>query len=135
MNQNRQLLFEDRAKLIARLGFGGLMIPHGISKLQKAMAGGEIHFANPIGLGEEFTLYLSIFSELICALLIVAGIFTRWASLAPMITMLVAAFIVHSDDPWSKKEFALLFFVGYMVIFLIGPGKFSLDALLNKRRM
>lgn len=118
---------DDVFKLVARLGFGGLMIPHGIAKFRKLLTESEIHFADPLGLGEEASLYLSIFSELICAVAVVIGLFTRWASIPVMITMLVAAFIVHGPDPWSKKEFAFLYFVGFLIIFLAGPGKYSAD--------
>jgi putative oxidoreductase len=44
-----------------------------------------------------------------------------------MATMLVAAFIVHLDDPFKRKELALLYLVGFLIIFLMGPGKYSVN--------
>jgi putative oxidoreductase len=44
-----------------------------------------------------------------------------------MATMLVAAFIVHLDDPFKRKELALLYLVGFLIVLLMGPGKYSLD--------
>jgi putative oxidoreductase len=41
--------------------------------------------------------------------------------------MSVAAFIVHFDDPFKSKELALLYLAGYLIIFVIGPGKYSID--------
>ena len=41
--------------------------------------------------------------------------------------MVVAAFVVHFDDPFGRKEKAVLYLVGYMIIFLLGPGKYSID--------
>jgi putative oxidoreductase len=41
--------------------------------------------------------------------------------------MIVAAFIVHFDDPFKNKELALLYLAGFLIIFIIGPGKYSLD--------
>jgi putative oxidoreductase len=41
--------------------------------------------------------------------------------------MLVAAFIVHLDDPFKRKELALLYLVGFLIVLLMGPGKYSLD--------
>jgi len=133
-SHNREQVFADRAKLIARLGFGGLMIPHGYSKLMKLFAPGDISFADPIWLGPDISLYLTIFAELICAVLLIVGFKTRWVVIPPIITMMVAAFIVHGDDPWGKKEFALLYLVGYMIIMLLGPGRYSLDHYLNSRK-
>jgi putative oxidoreductase len=43
------------------------------------------------------------------------------------ITMGVAAFMVHWEDPLSDKEHALLFFFPALVLALMGPGKWSLD--------
>ena len=37
------------------------------------------------------------------------------------------AFVVHLDDPFGRKEKAVLYLVGYMIIFLLGPGKYSID--------
>jgi putative oxidoreductase len=41
--------------------------------------------------------------------------------------MLVAAFIVHLDDPFKRKELALLYLVGFLIVLLMGAGKYSLD--------
>ena len=41
--------------------------------------------------------------------------------------MFVAAFIVHFDDPFKNKELAILYLVGFLIIFLMGPGKYSID--------
>ena len=41
--------------------------------------------------------------------------------------MAVAAFIVHASDPIGTKEKALLYLIGFVVIFLAGPGKYSID--------
>ena len=50
----------------------------------------------------------------------------------PVITMLVAAMVIHGADPFAKKEFALLYFFGFLAITLLGAGKYSLDGKLNK---
>ena len=38
-----------------------------------------------------------------------------------------SCFIVHAADPFGTKEKALLFAVTFIVIFLLGPGKYSID--------
>ena len=43
------------------------------------------------------------------------------------ITMGVAAFMVHWEDPLSDKEHALLFFFPALALVLTGPGKWSID--------
>lgn len=85
----------------------------------------------PIGIGELPSLFLTIFAELVCGVLVALGLFTRAALIPLIITMAVAVFIVHADDPFSKQEFGLLFLVPYVALLLKGPGTWSLDAKLK----
>jgi len=115
------------AKLILRIGFGGFMLSHGIPKLMKLIAGGPIEFPDPLGVGATISLILTVFAEVICAALILVGYKTKWAAIPLVIAMLVAAFIVHGSDPLGKKEFALIYAVGFLCIGMLGAGKYSLD--------
>lgn len=115
------------AKLILRLGFGGFMMTHGIPKLMKFFTEGPIQFADPLHIGATTSLILTVFAEVVCAALIVVGYKTKWAAIPLVITMLVAAFVVHGADPLGKKEFALLYAIGFICIGLLGAGKYSLD--------
>jgi putative oxidoreductase len=47
--------------------------------------------------------------------------------------MFVAAIIHHANDPFQDKELALLFMVGYVVLILTGPGRFSVDRLITSK--
>ena len=122
---------EHIGKLILRLAFGGLMLTHGYPKLMK-LINADFQFPDPLGVGSTASLILTVFAEVICALLIVVGYKTKWASVPLVITMLVAAFIVHGSDPWGKKEFALLYGIGFLVIGMIGAGKYSVDYKTSK---
>lgn len=120
---------KDLGKLILRIGVGGLMIPHGYAKLVKLLEQGiDAGFANPLGIGEIPTLILAIIAELVCPVLIIVGLKTRWSSVLPAVTMLLAAFVIHIDDPWSKMELPLLYLTGFLAIMLIGPGKWAVNA-------
>ena len=119
--------FESMAKLILRLVFGGLMLTHGWPKLDRLLSTGEFKFGDPIGLGPEVSMISAIFAEFVCAILVMLGYKTKLATIPLMFTMLVAALIVHADDPFGRKEKALLFFIGFLVILLMGPGKYSID--------
>jgi putative oxidoreductase len=67
-----------------------------------------------------------------CGVLVAAGLFTRLALIPLIVTMAVAVFIIHADDPFGDKEHALLFLVPYVALLFTGPGKWSLDALVRK---
>lgn len=133
----KDLLFSNRpfgtdlALLILRIASGGMMAySHGWGKLQK-MLSGDMSFADPIGVGEEASLVLTVFAEFVCGVLVALGLFTRAALVPLIITMVVAVFIIHADDPFSKMEFGLLFLAPYLALFLTGPGKYSLDKKLG----
>ena len=126
--------FEGVSLLLLRLTFGGLMlVNHGLGKMHKLFSGNEIKFPDPLGVGAELSLGLTVFGEVACSALLLVGFLTRFAALPAIITMLVAAFIVHGADPFADKEAALLFLIPYIIIFVKGGGKYSVDAaLFNK---
>jgi putative oxidoreductase len=97
------------------------------------MAGGEIRFADPFGLGVTLSLFLVVFAEFFCSILIGFGIGTRLATLPLIITMFVAAFIAHGPDPFGKKELALLYLVIYIFLLVAGSGKYSVDYYLSRK--
>lgn len=122
----------DLGLLLLRVATAGfLLFGHGWGKLANfgARAPG---FRDPLGVGSEVSLALAVFAEVFCALLVIAGAFTRLALVPMIITMLVAAGVVHAADPWAKKELALLFAVPFITLLLTGPGKFSVDGLRRK---
>lgn len=102
------------------------LLTHGYPKLMN-LINGNTQFANPFGIGEAPTLFLAVIGEFICPLLMIIGFKTRWAAIPSAITMFVAAFVIHGADPFGKKEMALLYFTFFVVIFLLGPGKYSVD--------
>ena len=125
------MTYTNLASLILRLSFGGMMLTHGWGKFNR-MISGNFSFADPIGIGEAPSLVLAVIGEFICPILLIIGFKTRLNAVPPAITMLVAALIVHADDPWGKQEFPLLYFFGFLTIFLLGSGTYSLDWKLKK---
>ncbi|HSL17849.1 MAG TPA: DoxX family protein [Methylomirabilota bacterium] len=124
----------DIGLLILRLGVGSFMlVAHGWGKLANF---GELTttFPDPIGLGPTVSLVLAVFAEAVCALLVVLGLGTRFAAVPLLVTMLVAAFVVHADDPWSKQEFALLYAIPFLTLIFTGGGRFALERLISFRR-
>ena len=111
---------------VLRILPSAFMLTHGYPKLMK-LVNGNTEFANPFGIGEAPTLFLAVVGEFICPVLMIIGFKTRWAAIPSAITMLVAAFMIHADDPFATKEKALLYLVIFVVIFLLGPGKYSVD--------
>jgi putative oxidoreductase len=120
----------DLAILIVRLSVGLSMLTHGWPKLNRLLEGGEISFGDPLGLGPVVSLVLAVFAEVVCSIFIALGLGTRLASIPLIITMGVAAFIVHASDPFRGKEMAILYMVFYILLLLTGSRKYSLDRIL-----
>ncbi len=110
-----------------------MLLGHGLPKLMTF--GEKLHrFPDPIGVGPEVSLTLAVFAEVVCAGLIAVGFATRLATIPLLVTMLVAALVIHGDDPWARKEFALLYAVPALTLLLTGPGKLSVDAARGKEQ-
>lgn len=126
--------FQDYGLLVLRLGFGfALLYGHGYGKIFRLFGDDEIKFADPYGLGPAASLALAAFAEFICSLLLMAGLYTRAALLPMLFTMFTIIFIVNFDKGFDQLEKAILFGLAFIGLFLIGPGRFSLDYLLYKK--
>jgi putative oxidoreductase len=110
-----------------------LLFGHGWQKLMD-FGTMSTQFPDPIGLGSNISLVLVVFAEVFCALAFVLGLVTRFTTLPLIILMLVAATVIHADDPWKNKEFALLYLIPFVTVFLAGPGKYSLDRIIFKNK-
>ncbi len=122
--QNKSLNHIGLALL--RIGPSVMMLTHGIPKFQKIISG-NLEFGDPLGLGAAPSLFLAVIGEVICPILIIIGFKTRWVAIPPAITMAVAAFVHHAADDFGTKEKAFLYLVIFVVIILLGPGKYSFD--------
>lgn len=124
----------DIAILLLRITVGCFMIVHGLQKLDMLMDSGPVKFADPIGIGAQASLILTVFAELICSFLLIMGFATRLATVPLIITMLVAIFIVHSDDGFDKKELPGLYLAIYILLLIVGSGRFSVDHLIAGKK-
>jgi putative oxidoreductase len=110
----------DVALLILRLVAGGMLIyGHGAVKITH-MIHGNFAFINPIGIGVVPSLILAAFAEAICSFFVAIGLFTRIAAFIVCIDLGVAFFSTFD-------QLALIYFVIFIALLLIGAGKYSFD--------
>lgn len=121
---------EDIGKLILRVTTAGLILFHGIAKLQHGIsfiqAGISAHHL------PQFMAYGVYIGEVIAPLFILAGLWTRVAALVVAFNMIVAvlltayrnAFVIQRTGAWGLEAEAF-FFLTALVIFFIGAGRFS----------
>jgi putative oxidoreductase len=121
----------DIALLITRIGIALLMFTHGVPKIS-GLFQSPVRFMDFLGLGPAVSLSLALFAEVVCSVFVLLGLGTRLAVIPLSITMLIAAFHVHISDPFAKQEMSLHFLLVYVVLFILGSGKYSIDNLLFK---
>jgi len=120
--------------LITRIAVGSFMLTHGIPKLMKFFSTGDITFGDPLGVGTIPSLMMAIFAEVLCSIFVILGLGTRIAVIPLIITMLVAVLLVHASDPFGKKELGLMYLTIYMLLIVLGSGKYSMDEWLLRRQ-
>lgn len=120
----------DLGLLLLRAATGGLMLFHGVAKLQHGISG-------ITGLLQQHGLpgvlaYGVYLGEVIAPLLVIVGLATRPAAAVVAINMAVAVLLVHSGDflrlgengEWALELHAF-YFVCSIAIALMGAGKLS----------
>ena len=125
----------DLALLLLRLWAGGSMaILHGWMKASNFSTFSG-RFMDPFGLGKPATLGLVIFAELVCATLLVFGIYTRFAALVLAFTMAMAFWLGHGAKLTGEGngEMAFLFLGTFVTLFFAGAGKYSVDAKMGAK--
>jgi len=128
----RKEIMNDYGLLVLRIGLALLMLPHGLTKTGLLFSGNEIQFPDPLGFGATVSLLLAVMAEVLCSFLILVGFKVRFAVIPLIVTMLVAIFFVHVNDPWVKSELAVLYLLGYVVLAITGEGRFSLQQWLTR---
>lgn len=79
---------------------------------------------------------VSVYAQLICGGLFVAGLLTRWAGLVMAFNFVVAVILVHLHQDLREQFPALVLIAVSLVLATHGPGRYALDALFTggKRR-
>lgn len=121
----------DLGVLALRAWFGlSLLLLHGLDKIKNWSVTMEQFKDFPPVLAAA-----AILAESVGAGLVVLGLFTRWAALGLIATMGVAFFMAHGgklSGPGSG-EMAFLYLGAFVAVFLGGPGRYSVDALISRK--
>ena len=43
----------------------------------------------------------------------------------------MAFFVIHGNDPFAAKELAFIYLVVFVLMYITGPGKFSIDHVIS----
>jgi putative oxidoreductase len=122
---------QDIPYFVFRVLVGLIFLLHGIMKVQMYSAG-KLEIMSLMG--------LAMILELVIGVLIIIGLFTRYASIIGAVEMLVAYFMAHISKEGvlvlnllkNGGEPALLFFAAFLVLLGFGARIWSLDKIMNR---
>lgn len=115
---------------LLRIFTGVGLMTHGFAKLPVS----EQFIGGVAALGFPFPVafaWAAALAEAAGGALILAGFLTRPAAFFALFTMCVAVFGVHLNDPFGKKELALVYGFLALCFLLAGAGDWSIDALVR----
>ena len=128
----------DFTSLLARVITGSLMFYlHGLGKITSGQdkwekLGSTVtdvigidSLAVPLG-------FMASLSESVFAVFIVLGFYTRTSTLFLGFTMVVAFSKHLFSDGFKSGEMALIYLILCIIIFLLGPGKYSVDKIIKR---
>ncbi len=122
----------DLAMLLLRISFGMiLLVKHGFMKVMD-FTNLQHTFYNFMGFGPKFSLILALFAEIFCSLLVVLGLFTRWACIPIIFTMLVVIYGADASKDFMESEVAIFYFTAFLTLLFCGPGRISVDGMISK---
>lgn len=115
--------------LVVRVFFGVLFFTHGLEKMMNFQQLSD-SYPSVLGFGSYMTLMVTIFCEFCCSLFLISGLLTRIMTLPMIVAMGVAFFDVH-DAMIPEGELALIYMTVFIILFLTGPGRYSIDYLID----
>ena len=117
--------------LCLRVFFGVMFFIHGLDKMANFNELSQT-FPDVLGFGSYMSLMVSIFCEFCCSLFLLAGLIVRITVIPMIISMAVAFFDVH-DAMLPQGELALIYLIVFVILYIVGPGRFSVDFLIDRK--
>ena len=128
----------DAGLLVLRLLAGtSLFLKHGWEK-PTHFAEMAAHFPDPIHLGPAPSLLIALVSDVICSVLTMVGLATRWAALFVVINVGVAWSMVHhfgffAGPDADHGELCCLYITVFLALSFTGAGRYSVDSLIARK--
>jgi len=135
----------DLGRLILRVSLGIIFIAHGYLKvfifgIKHAMEVFEAHTIWHINMVPGWFAPPAAVIEWICGILLILGVKTR--VITPFLaTVAFGAGAVHFENGWNYTskpdggwEYGIFLFICCIVVFLVGPGKYTLTHFMGNRK-
>jgi putative oxidoreductase len=123
----------DTGMLILRVAASlEIAIVHGFKKIGVGVAQAE-NIPNPLHLPQAFNDAFATSANIIFPFFVLTGLFTRLATLPTLAVTLTGYFVVHWHDALLEKDTPFIYSLIFLIILILGPGKYSLDNSIHKK--
>lgn len=132
--------YPNMGRLFMRLFIGIMLMQFALRQLADYNVASTL-FPAVLGMDSATSLIVIVVIEILCSLFIMFGFCTRIMCVPPFLAMLVAEIYLRSHPsltadlmPWQQQNYLPVMFMGiYFFLFLVGPGKISIDYMLSLR--
>lgn len=130
-------MYQDFGLLVLRVGLGLMFIVfHGGPKILSGPEGWE-SLGNQVGLDyfPHFWGFMAAFAESVGAFFLLIGLFTRYALLFLIATMVMAVtYHLGRGDGLDGSKYPIEMGIVFLAVFCVGAGRYSLDSLFRQTR-
>ena len=105
---------------------------HGLKKVGIGVEHKE-NIPNPLNLPHELNDALAISANIFFPFMVFVGLCTRLATLPSLAVTMTGYFVVHAHDSLLEKDTPFIYSVCFLLILILGPGKYSIDNILTKK--
>jgi putative oxidoreductase len=109
-----------------------LIVVHGFKKLGIGVSAAE-QIPNPLHLPETINTLFAISANIFFPFFVIIGFCTRVATLPILAVTLTGYFVLHWNDAALIRDTPFMYSIVYLLILIIGPGKYSIDNYIYKK--
>lgn len=131
--------YANMGRLFLRLFIGIMLMQFGVRQIDQFDILKDT-FPTVLGMTSHATLIVMICIEIVCSTFIMFGFLTRIMILPPFVSMILAEYYLLHDFvgekayllDWQNSGYIPMLFMGiYFFLWLVGPGKISVDYFLS----
>jgi len=119
---------------LVRIIVGALIVYHGQEVFNPELMNGYMTWDTFDKSNARLLVYLGKSSELIAGISLLLGLFTRIGALITVGTLSYITFFIGSGKFWYEDQHPFMFVLFGLLFLFTGPGAWSIDALIFKKR-
>jgi putative oxidoreductase len=109
-----------------------LIVVHGFKKIGIGVSVAE-QIPNPLHLAETINSVFAISANIFFPFFVLIGFCTRAATLPTLAVTITGYFVLHWNDAALVRDTPFMYSIVFLLILVLGPGKYSIDNYIYKK--